>query len=316
MTDALPAAAARAADRAGARTALVGQDDGHPVHMAYDEAGDPAWPVHVLLLHGLFDHRGTWRAVTPHLTGAGFHVVAPDLIGFGDSSRPAFAATPPDERYGVDAQVGFLRALLRQLPVDEWILAGNSLGGGLALRSLCTPWPDGPRVRGLVLEDAAGYNQALPGYIRALADWPGRLLLNRGIFALALRAGLVRAIARATFREVFYDRRKIPQDLVDRAVDILRAPGALRAYREAARNLIPGDIATFPERYRDIRIPTLVLWGRDDRIVPALFGLLFEAEIPGARLHVFAECGHAPHLEYPVETGVAIRDWIRHKVLV
>ena len=49
--------------------------------------------------------------------------------------------------------------------------------------------------------------------------------------------------------------------------------------------------------------------------MPALFGLLFEAEIPGACLHVFAECGHAPHLEYPVETGVAIRDWIRHKVL-
>ena len=79
----------------------------------------------------------------------------------------------------------------------------------------------------------------------------------------------------------------------------------------AARNLIPRDMTSFPDHYRHIDAPTLILWGRDDRIVPPLFALLFEEEIPGSTLHVFDECGHASHLELPVETAVVIRDWIR-----
>ena len=75
--------------------------------------------------------------------------------------------------------------------------------------------------------------------------------------------------------------------------------------------LFGNDIATFPDRYGDIDVPVLIVWGREDRIVPALFGLLFEAEIPGSTLHVFDDCGHAPHLEYPVETAVLLRDWMR-----
>jgi pimeloyl-ACP methyl ester carboxylesterase len=302
------------AEAGASLSAVVGEDDGRPIHMAYLEAGDPEAALHVLLLHGLFDHKSTWRGLAAQLAGAGYHVVAPDLIGFGYSSKPGFASRPPSQRYSVDAQVGFLRAFLQRLGLDDLVLLGNSIGGGIALRSLCTPWPEPPRVRGLVLEDAAGYAQTLPIHLRLLAEWPGRLLLIPVLRSALLKTGLDRALTRSVFRNVFYDRSRIPDDLVDQAVALLREPNILYSYRTAARNLIPDDMATFPERYRDIEAPTLIMWGREDRLVPPLFGLRFESEIPGARLHVFDECGHAPHLELPVETGAVVRDWLRRNV--
>ena len=298
----------------GSPSVVVGEDDGREIRMAYAEHGDPDASLHLLLLHGLFDHKGTWSCLAPHLAEAGHHLIAPDLIGFGRSSKPGFRSRPASRRYGVEAQVGFVRAFVESLGLDEVVLVGNSFGGGDFLRSLFTPWPGGPRVRGLVLESATGYPQALPPYIRLLADWPGRLLLNRPLLALGLATGLARAMVGATFRRVFHDRGKIPGELVDEAVDILREPDTLRAYQASARNLVPADIGSFTGRYRQIDVPTLVVWGAQDRIVPPLFGLLFEAEIPDAALHVLDGCGHAPHLEYPAETAGLIRDWIRRRI--
>ena len=293
---------------------VVGEDEGREIRMACAEHGDPDSPLHVVLLHGLFDHKGTWTFLAPHLAEAGHHVIAPDLIGFGRSSKPGFGSQPASRRYGAEAQVGFVRAFVEELGLDEVVLVGNSFGGGVLLRSLCTPWPGGPRVRGLVLESATGYPQDLPLHIRLLAGPAGRMLLNRLAIALGVGTGLARAIVRTTFRRVFHDRGKIPRELVDEAVDILREPNTVHAYQAAARNLVPADIGRFTDRYREIDVPTLIVWGAQDRIVPPLLGLLLEAEIPDARLHVFDDCGHAPHLEHPTETACLIRDWIRRRI--
>ena len=296
------------------RTIVVGQDDGDPVHMAWTEAGDPRSDLHILLLHGLFDNRHSWSRLMPHLAEAGYHVIAPDLVGFGHSSRPLLHQVPPSERYSVDAQVAWVRAFIEHLELDNVAIVGNSLGGGVALRALCTPWPRAPKIRALILEAAAGHRQSLPVYVQLLAEWPGRLLLFPWLLRLCLRTGLARRLARRTFVQAFHDASKIPANLVDIAVEVLQLPNTLYAYRESARNLIPDDIDSFPERYRDIDIPTLILWGQQDRIVPPLFALLFEAEMPASTLHLFDECGHAPHLELPVETAVAIRDWMRRHI--
>ncbi|MDA0334450.1 MAG: alpha/beta fold hydrolase, partial [bacterium] len=106
--------------------AIVGHEAGVPIQMSYTEAGDRGAETHILLLHGLFDHRGTWSLLTPHLVAAGCHVIAPDLIGFGASSRPTLADRPAHERYSADAQVGFLRTFIEQLELDGFVLMGNS----------------------------------------------------------------------------------------------------------------------------------------------------------------------------------------------
>jgi pimeloyl-ACP methyl ester carboxylesterase len=294
--------------------AVVGHEAGVPIHMAYSEAGDPEAGRHILLVHGLFDHRGTWSYLIPQLATAGFHVIAPDLIGFGGSSRPMLADLPVDERYSIDTQVGFLRSFIAELGLDDFVLMGNSFGGAVVLRTLCTPWRQAPRIRALILESAVGRGQTVPPYIEMLAGAAGRLLLIRWILSLVLTTGAARWLTQRTFRRAFHDPGRIPPELLDAAVDVLRIPDTLYAYRESARNLVPADIASFPERFRDIDIPTLILWGRDDCIVPPIFGLLFEEEIPNSTLHVFDECGHAPHLELPVETAVVIRDWVRRPI--
>jgi abhydrolase domain-containing protein 6 len=282
--------------------------------MVYSEQGPADADFHLLLLHGLFDQRATWSLITPHLTAAGFHIVAPDLIGFGDSSRPHLSSQPDAERYSMDMQVGLLRIFIERLGLDNLIVVGSSLGGGLALRLLCTPWPSAPQVRALVLEGAAGHAQGLPAHLQIMAGWPGRLIQHRWIQSMALRSGVLDILTRQTFRRAFHDPGKIRAEVLQSALDVLHIPGTLDAYRQSVRNLIPADIFDFPKRYQEIDIPTLILWGREDNIVPPLFGLLFEEQISNSTLHVFDECGHAPHLELPEETAVVIRDWIRRRL--
>ena len=289
----------------------VDRDDGVGVEMAYTDSGDRTAPQTLLLLHGIFDHKGTWSRVSPYLEEH-FRVVAPDMVGCGESGKPEFRSLPENERYGLDMLTRQVREFIRQLHLQRVILVGSSLGGSIALRLACSAHRGhGFDLCGLVLVAAAGYRQRLPGHIGLLAGAPGALLTHSLMRQLALKTGVVSWLARAAFRRAFYDPSGIPSQLVDAAVEIFARPGAADAYRMAARNLIPPDADSFPKEYRDLRLPALIVWGKEDRIVPVLHALRFEADLQTAKLHVFDECGHAPHLEYPHETAVAIRDWAR-----
>jgi len=294
----------------------VGSDGDRPVEMAYTDSGNRSAKgadYCLLLLHGLLGHRGTWSLLLPHFDER-FRCIAPDLIGCGYSSKPTLADMPDRRRYSLEMQATYLREFVRRLGVEEIILVGHSLGGGLALMTACNEWPDGPRIRGLVLIAAAAYPQPMPGYIDELVGRPGRLLLLPAVQRLLFRAGIVQWVVRLTHRRMFYDAAKIPAGHDEAAIDILRSEGIFYAHRESARNAAPEDIESFPERYRQLSCPTLVIWGKDDRVVPALNALRLEGDIPGARLHVFDECGHVPHLEYPHESAAVIRDWARHQL--
>ena len=101
------------------------------VEMAYIDNGGGDHPP-LVLLHGVFDNKATWFRLAARL--AARRLIAPDLIGHGHSSKPTFAARPEHERYSPDMQVGYLAAFIAALDLDDVILLGNSLGGGLALR--------------------------------------------------------------------------------------------------------------------------------------------------------------------------------------
>ncbi|MCH2661407.1 alpha/beta hydrolase [bacterium] len=260
----------------------------------------------LVLLHGLFDTKATWLRLAPLLPQ--YRLIAPDLLGHGDSAKPDCAAEPPARRYAPDMQVDALRDFIAALDLDKLVLVGSSLGGGLALRLLLR-FPE-LQLRGLVLIAAAGYPQALPGYLGLLGGWPGRLLATAPLGALARHAGLLRLISHRTFRRCFHDPDKIPPALVAATHAALAAPGALYAYHQSAKNIVPPDNADFHRRFADIACPTLVLWGARDRVLDPRNAHRFAADIPGAELHLLPDCGHAPHLEYPATVARHIAHFV------
>ena len=280
------------------------------VEMAYIDNGKGDHPP-LVLLHGIFDNKATWFRLTARLPG--HRIIAPDLIGHGHSSKPTFAARPARERYSPDMQVSYLAAFIAALDLDDVILVGNSLGGGLALR-LYLDFPAlAAKVRGLVLIDAAGYPHKLPVHVRTLGSSLGKLLTYAPIHTLARTCGLLRLAVWRTFRRCFHDRSKIPPELATVARAALETPNAVYAYHYSARNLIPSDVATFHQRFGDITCPTLVLWGQQDRVLPVRSAQCFAADLPCADLHILPNCGHAPHLEYPDETADYIERWIKER---
>ena len=280
------------------------------VEMAYLDNGI-ADSLPFVLLHGVFDNKATWFRLAARLPGR--RIIAPDLIGHGDSSKPAFTAHPTSERYSPDMQVGYLAAFIAALDLDAVILLGNSLGGGLALR-LYLDFPAlAANVRGLVLIDAAGYPHKLPRYLRALGSYPGKLLSYAPLHALARASGLLRLATWRTFRRCVHDPGNIPPALAAIARATLATPSTAYAYHYAARNLVPPDAATFHQRFGTITCPTLILWGQQDRVLPVRSAPRFAADLPCADLHIFPQCGHAPHLEYPAETAAYIEQWIKKR---
>lgn len=263
----------------------------------------------LLLLHGIFDNKTTWFRLASRLQG--YRLIAPDLVGHGFSSKPHFADRPATERYSPDMQVDFLKAFIDALDLDELVLVGNSLGGGLALRLYLRSAAWAAKVRGLVLIDAAGHPVELPGHVREFGRWQGRLMTRAPVRLLARWLGLIRLSTRHTFRRCFYDPNKIPPELLAEAHAALKTSNIFYAYHLSAQNIEPPDIDLFHRRFAEITCPTLVLWGRQDRILHPLSALLFDAEIPQSELHLFDRCGHAPHLEYPDEVAALIDQWLK-----
>ncbi|MEE2657566.1 MAG: alpha/beta fold hydrolase [Candidatus Latescibacterota bacterium] len=292
----------------------VGEENGQEIRMAYRAVGPKHARTKLLLLHGLFDHKGTWRNLMSRLASPDCQLIAVDLVGHGYSNKPQLAATPRRERYSLDMQTRYLREFVRRLDLDDVVLGGSSLGGGLALRMVCSPWPQAPRVRGLILAAAAGYQQNMPGYIGLLQGWPGALIASSWGARLAHVTGLTSLVTRITLRHAFYDPAAIRADAIAEAVAIQALERTLYAYRYAARNLIPTDIEHFPESYSQISCPTLVLWGQQDRVVPPLYALRFEADIPEAELKVYESCGHAVHIERVGEVAADIQRWLDERV--
>ena len=163
-----------------------------------------------------------------------------------------------------------------------------------------------------MLIDAAGYPHKLPVHVRTLGSYPGKLLSHAPIHAIARTSGLLRLAAWRTFRRCFHDRGKIPprtRNGCPRRTP--KRPTPRMPITTQRGTLVPPDAATFHQRFGDITCPTLVLWGQQDRVLPVRSAQRFAAALPHSDLHVFPNCGHAPHLEYPDETAAYIEQWIK-----
>jgi pimeloyl-ACP methyl ester carboxylesterase len=255
------------------------------VRMRVAEAGLGA-PV--VLLHPFLGSHRTFDDLVEPLASE-LRVLAPDLPGAGESEKPSPTRYP----YGVEAFAEAVVDMVAALGLGRVALVGHGLGGSVAL----TVAADHPElVERLVLIDALAYGFRL--------DAPGRLALAPVVGPVVFK----QLYGRGTFRRYFRDRvfapgANVDVARVDRHYDQLVGPAARESAWAVLRSLV--DVRPVVARIPRLSTPTLVVWGRDDRIVPAAFGQRLAREIPGARLELL-DCGHAPPEERPSELADAL----------
>jgi pimeloyl-ACP methyl ester carboxylesterase len=192
----------------------------------------------------------------------------------------------------VHDQAGLLSELIVARGLTNLTLVGHSLGGGVALATTLALAPVAPeRIRRLVLIDSIAYRQTLPWFIRVLR--------TRGLGELAVALVPPERQVRMVLRYAFRDPHLITDDIVAAYAAPIRDSAGRAALVATARQLVLPDMESFTDRYREIDLPVLLLWGRQDRVVPVTLGHRLRAALPQAELQVIDACGHVPHEEHP-----------------
>lgn len=250
-----------------------------------DPAGGSDRPT-ILLIHGMAGSADTWREVIEPLSRH-YRVIAPDLLGHGRSAKPR-------HDYSLGSFASMLRDLLATLGVDRATIVGQSLGGGVAMQ-FAYQYPE--RCERLILVNSGGLGREVSPVLRALA-------LPGSEYTLPLLFPPFAASAGNAVSRWLYDRG-------------IRAPSIAEQWRGYV-SLTRGDnrhsfvhtlravvdhggqtVSALDRLYLAEHVPTLIIWGERDRIIPVSHAHDAHAAISGSELVIFDECGHFPHTEQP-----------------
>lgn len=267
----------------------------HGHRVSYRIAGEG--PV-LVLVHGITSTSETWRRVMAPLAER-YCVIAPDLRGHGRSARPR-------GDYSLGAHASGVRDLLVTLERERATFVGHSLGGGIVMQ-LAYQFPE--LCERLVLVSSGGLGAEVHGALRA-ASLPGSELV------LPFIAGRgVRSAGTAVSRVLGHLGIKASTDVIEFA----RGYGSLsdREAREAFMHTLRGVIDPWGQRvsardrlYLAAELPTLLVWGARDRIIPPDHGRSAQGDIPGSRLETLSASGHFPHLDEPDRFVTVLEDFI------
>ena len=262
--------------------------EGMQVHLRDEGPRDDPRPI--VLIHGTSASLHTWEGWAEGLRGQR-RVIRFDLPGFG------LTGPHPQNDYSMAAYVKVVAGVLQKLGVQHCVLAGNSLGGQIAWEAaLALP----QQVDQLVLVDAGGLNfqpKSIPIGFR-IAAMPGL----RDLMAHILPRGVIES----SLRNVYGDPSKVTPELVDRYYELTLRAGNREAlgYRWQQRQAVDEAVL------RGLKMPTLVLWGGKDLLIPVDNAHRFVASITGAQLVVWDDLGHVPHEEDPARTLQALRNFL------
>ena len=253
---------------------------GQIVHLR--DVGPRNDPLPIVLIHGTSASLHTWEGWATALQ-AERRVISFDLPGFGLTGPFAGQYTPGD--YAGDTYARFVLDLLDRLQVQRFVVGGNSLGGEVAWR-IATLAPE--RVTKLILVDADGpafEPQSVPLAWR-IARVP---VLNRIVEHLLPKAMVTQGLV-----SVYGNPQRIDSELVDRYFELTLREGNRRALVQRLQQWQRGaDVV----RVDALKLPTLILWGGRDRLIPQTVAAEFQRRIAGSQLVVFEQLGHVPQEE-------------------
>jgi pimeloyl-ACP methyl ester carboxylesterase len=257
----------------------------HGERIVYRSAG--SGPV-LVLIHGITSDSLTWRRVMPSLA-RDFTVIAPDLIGHGESAKPR-------GDYSLGAHASGVRDMLAALGHDRATFVGHSLGGGIAMQ-LAYQFPE--LCERLVLVDSGGLGREVNLLLRA-ATLPGSEFVLPWLAATRLLDSA--RIVTGVLSRLGLRLRTADIEEIAGAHHTLSDPDARAAFIHTLRAVVdPGGqrISASSRLYLARHIPLLLLWGERDMIIPVAHGRDTHEQVKGSRLHVFADSGHFPQLDEP-----------------
>ena len=254
----------------------------------YLEGGDASKPL-LLLVHGFAGDKDNWSMIAPYLT-RDYHVIAPDLPGFGENERN------PDLAYDLQAQTARLKAFADALGLSRPHVGGNSMGGWIALR-YAIEYPDA--LASLILLNNAGVNGANESELQKQAaneDYNPLVLANL--------EDADRLVAMVVHK---------PPHIPARLKPVLYADGL--KYRDQLDTIFwviatEGRDHPLNDRLGEVKVPTLIIWGRHDKLLDVSCVPVLEAGIAGSVSHIFEHVGHVPMIEDPKATAAVMKGFL------
>lgn len=247
----------------------------------YLEAGDATKPT-VILLHGLGGSAENWQLTVPALA-ANYRVIAPDQIGFGKSDKPLL-------KYRVATYVDFLDKFMAELKIEKAHLVGNSMGGWIA-GVMAIKYPN--RVEKIVLADAAGI-------VPANVNTDEIYQLNNSTRD-EIRANLKRIFATPAFQN---NEALVDQFMTQRVVanDGYTINSLIESIKRKEDFL--------NDRLGEVKKPTLIIWGKQDGLLPVSDATVFNKGIVNSQLVIFDNCGHVPQFEKAVDFNKNVLEFL------
>jgi pimeloyl-ACP methyl ester carboxylesterase len=257
------------------------------VKMNYEVHGREDGPP-LLCIHGFGASLYSWREFVKPGSPlvANYKVITIDLKGSGQSPK-AYG-----KDYAIKAHADLIYEFIHENDLQNLTLIGNSFGGALALLvTLRLLDNHSTRLKSLVLIDAGSYVDLLPTYLKILS-WPV-------IGALAAYLAPSKLAARGVLRKSYYDKKKITAEQVANYAAPLSLPGARHALWQTGAQIVPPNFQEFSDRYKDIKVPTQIIWGQNDQVISPEAACRLNKAISHSELVWVPECGHVPQEERP-----------------
>lgn len=255
-------------------------------------SGDP-----ILAVHGLGACVYTWRKLKDRLPD--HKLILIDLKGHGESAKPH------DSHYSIPEQAELVLQFIREQDLKNLTLIGNSYGGAVSLMiaiRLCKEEPG--RLSKLILIGSAGYNQDLPWHLKLLR------MPVLGWLALHLVPPSLNTLT--VLRYSYYKKKLIEWKQIRSYAKPIGSPGGRHALLQVAKQAVPANFEELTAQYPAICVPTLIIWGRDDKVIPLEIGEMLAQAIPDSRLVIIEQAGHVPQEEKPEETLATILKFLKN----
>jgi pimeloyl-ACP methyl ester carboxylesterase len=266
--------------------------NGMNVH--YRDEGNKNDSIPIILLHGTGSSLHTFDAWTTILKKSK-RVIRMDLPAYG------LTGPFPNQNYSMLHYTSFLKEFLHVLKINRCIIAGNSLGGQIAWNFTA----ENPKtIQKMILIDAAGYpiiSKSVP-----IAFTIGRTaVINKLLTYITPKF-----IVKASIKNVYFDKSKVTDSLVQRYYDLTLREGNRQAFIDRFKMIVK------PAAYKKIatiKQPTLILWGREDLLIPIENAYKFQKDLPNTTLRIIEKSGHTPMEENPVESSKPLLNFLNSK---